>query len=120
MILERNYPQAITNLVKSIEMSHELSHKQFVSTGAGLLAFAIGLREEPDPVSATLQAAQLWGIKDGMMDVIGSGSWLEEWSVAQTMRRQILARVDEAHWRPSWEAGRVLTEVQVIELCRGL
>lgn len=119
-ILERNYPQAIINLVKSIEMSHELGHKQFVSTGAGLLAFAIGLHEEPDPESATLLAAKLWGIKDGMMDVIGSGSWLEEWHVAKAMRQQILSRVDEARWRPSWEAGRALTEEQVVELCRTL
>src|SRR5947209_5114074 len=88
-ILEGNYSEAIANLLKSIELSQELGYKQFIATAIGLLGFAVGLRGEPDPISASLQAAQLWGAKDGLMDNIGSSSWLRNSPVVQEVVRQI-------------------------------
>jgi predicted ATPase len=119
-ILEGNYTEAITNLLKSIELSHELGYKQFIATAIGLLGFAVGLRGEPDPISASLQTAQLWGAKDNLMDNIGSNSWLRNSPIVQEIIRQIQSRVDEASWQAAWLTGQLLTEEQAVAACLAL
>jgi len=119
-VLEGNYTEAIANLLKSIELSQELGYKQFIATAVGLLGFAVGLRGEPDPISASLQAAQLWGAKDGLMDNIGSSSWLRNSPIVQEVIRQIQTRVDEASWQAAWLTGQLLTEEQAVAACLAL
>ncbi len=116
-ILEGNYTEAISNLLQSIELSHALGYKQFVATAMGSLGFAVGLRCEPDPRTASLQAAQLWGAKDGLMGAIGSSSWLKNSPFIQEIIRQIETRVDEASWRAARLVGQSLTEEQAIAFC---
>ncbi|HEY6409902.1 MAG TPA: tetratricopeptide repeat protein, partial [Ktedonobacteraceae bacterium] len=116
-ILEGNYSQAIANLLQSIALSHQIGYKQFIATGIGLLGFAVGMRKEPDPRTASLQAAQLWGAKDSLMGAIGSNSWLKSFPIAQEMIRQIRSRVDETSWQAASLAGRALTEEEAIAVC---
>lgn len=116
-ILEGNYTEAIANLVKSIELSRELGYKQYIATAIELLGFAVGLRGAPDPVSASLQAAQLWGAKVSLMDKIGSSSWLINSPLALEFIPQIQSRVDEASWQAAWLTGQLLTEEQAVAAC---
>ncbi len=116
-ILEGKYTESITNLLQSIELSHQLGYKQFIATGVGLLGFAVGLREEPDPPTASLLTAQLWGIKDSLMGTIGSSSWLSNRPFIQVIIQQIKARVDEASWHAAWLKGYKLPEDQAIATC---
>jgi hypothetical protein len=116
-ILEGNYTEAISNLLQSIELSHALGYKQFVATAMGSLGFAVGLRCEPDPCTASLLAAQLWGATDGLMGAIGSSSWLSSSPFIQEIIRQIETRVDEQSWRAARLAGQSLTEEQAISFC---
>jgi predicted ATPase len=119
-ILEGKYSEAISNLLDSIELSHQLGYKQFVATGLGLLGFAVGMRGEPDPALASLQAAKLWGANAGLMGAIGSSSWLETLIPVQEMILQIRARVDKQQWKEAWFAGQALTEEGAIELARSI
>ena len=116
-VLEGNFTEAITNLLQSIKLSHELGYKQYIATGMCMLGFAVALRGEPDPPTASLQTAQLWGAKDGLMGAIGSSSWLESLPFVQEIIRQIKARVDEASWHAAWLEGYSLTEEQAIAAC---
>jgi len=116
-VLEGNFTEAITNLLQSIKLSHELGYKQYIATGTCMLGFAVALRGEPDPPTASLQTAQLWGVKDGLMGAIGSSSWLESLPFVQEIIRQIKARVDEASWHAAWLEGYSLTEEQAIAAC---
>ena len=109
-ILEGKYTEAITYLLQSIELSHQLGYKQFIATGTCLLGFAVGMREEPDPLTASLQTAKLWGIKDSLMGTIGSSSWLESRPFIQVIIHQIKSRVDEASWQAAWLEGYTLPE----------
>ncbi|GAC1349446.1 MAG: hypothetical protein NVSMB27_22670 [Ktedonobacteraceae bacterium] len=114
-ILEGNYHEAISDLVESIVLSHKLGHKQFVGTGLGLLGFAVGMRGEPDPVSASLQAAKLWSAANSIQQAVGLHSWLGNLARVQEMIFQIRARVDDEDWKTAWRAGRSLTEEQAIQ-----
>ena len=116
-VLEGNFTEAISNLLQSIKLSHELGYKQYIATGTCMLGFAVALRGEPDPPTASLQTAQLWGVKDGLMGAIGSSSWLESLPFVQEIIRQIKARVDEASWHAAWLEGYSLTEEQAIAAC---
>lgn len=120
MILEGKYAQAVTNLVKSIRISHELGHKHFITSALGLLGFAVGLREKPDPHTASLQAAQLWGAADSRHSVTGFVPWSSSLSAAQEAIIKIRSRVDEQSWKAAWRAGKALDEEQVIALVYSL
>ena len=120
MILEGKYDEAITNLLKSIEMSYVLGYKQYLATGMGLLAFAIGARGKPDPITASLQAAQLWGAADNIFGNIGSNPWLTNLPAAKKIFVQIHDRVDRDRWRSTRRTGRTLGEIQAITMCREL
>lgn len=115
-ILEGKYTEAIIGLVKSIELSHELGHKQFIATAMGLLGFAVGMRGQPEPDVASLQTAKLWGAADSLMGMIGFTSWLKAFPVAQEAYLQIRFRVDKERWKAAWVAGRNLTEAEAIAL----
>jgi non-specific serine/threonine protein kinase len=117
-ILEQNYSWAISQLVKSIEMCQELGYKQFLGTGLGLLGFAVGIREKPDAISATVQAAQLWGASNGLLGTIGSNSWLTNHPTVQEMVMRILARVNETTWKEAYRRGRSLTVEQAMAAFR--
>jgi tetratricopeptide (TPR) repeat protein len=120
MTLEGKYAQAVINLVKSITMSHELGHKHYITSALGLLGFAVGLREKPDPHTASLQAAQLWGAANGRHTVTGFTPWSGSLSAAQEAIIKIRSRVDEQSWKAAWREGRALNEEQTIALACSL
>src|SRR5712691_2909880 len=111
-ILEGNYAESIANLLQSIEMIQELGYKQFLGTGMGLLGFAVGIRGEPDPITASVQGVQLWGASNGLLGAIGSASWLSNHPTAQEMIMLIRARVDDTTWKDAYRRGRSLTAEQ--------
>jgi hypothetical protein len=117
-LLEQNYTWGITHLVKSITMCQELGYKQFIGTGMGFLGFAVGVREEPDPVTASVQAAQLWGASSGLLGAIGSTTWLSNHPTIQEMLMRIRARVDDATWKEAYRRGRSLTAEQAMAAFR--
>ncbi len=117
-ILEHNYTWAITHLLKSIEICQELGYKQFIGTGMGLLGFAVGIRGEPDAISASIQAAQLWGASNGLLGAIGSNSWLSNHPTAQEMIMLIRARADDTTWKDAYRRGRSLTVEQAMAAFR--
>lgn len=120
LILEGNFAQAIDNLVRSLDLSYEMGHRHFVTMGTGLLGYAVGARAEPDPETATLQAALLWGAAEALREAIGVDTWLSSFPAAQIMQQQILERVEEASWRSAWQSGRGLTEEQIVTACKAL
>ncbi len=119
-IIEGNYSKAIANLLKSIELSHELGYRHFIATGTCLLCLAVGMQAEPDPRSASVQAATVWGIKDQLMATMGSGSWIEKLPIAQDMIRQIRARIDDVEWEDAYRKGRGFPEEQAVAFCLAL
>lgn len=116
-ILEGHYEEAIAYVVQSLPLSHELGYKQFLATGMGSLGFAVGARGEPDPVSASLQTAQLWGAVESIHHSIGSSSWITNLPLAQTLFLQIRSRVEDASWKAAWRKGRTLSEEEAIAFC---
>ena len=119
-ILQGQLARAIDNLLRSLELSHALGYKQFVANCTSLLGYAIGLREEPDPETATLQASLLWGAGEGLRTSIGSISWLDSFPPAQIIRQQILSRVSESSWQSAWQSGYALSEEQTVAACMAL
>ncbi|HJT59608.1 MAG TPA: hypothetical protein VJ761_24075, partial [Ktedonobacteraceae bacterium] len=120
MILEGRYAQSIKNLVTSIKMSYELGHKQYITTALGLLGFAAGLREQPDPEAASLQAARLWGAAESHQNRTGFTPWLKNLSLVQQVILHIKSRVSEESWNDAWQAGKAMNEEQAIALACGL
>ncbi len=116
-IIEGNYAKAIVNLVKSIEISHELGYRHFIATGTCLLCFAVGMQGEPDPRTASIRAAKVWGINNQLKATMGSGSWIEKLPIAQEIMQQVRARIDEVDWENAWREGRELPEEQAIAFC---
>jgi predicted ATPase len=116
-ILEGHYEEAIAYLVQSLPLSHELGYKQYLATGMGSLGFAIGARGEPDPVSASLQTAQLWGAVESIHHSIGSSTWITKLPLAQILFIQIRSRVDDESWKTAWRKGRTLSEEEAIAFC---
>lgn len=119
-ILQGKLARAIDNLLRSLALSYELGYKQFVANCTSLLGYAIGMREAPDPETATLQAALLWGAGEGLRTAIGSTSWLDTYPVASVIRQQILSRVSESSWQSAWQSGYALTEEQTVAACMAL
>ena len=120
LIVEGNYTEAIAYLLRGIDLSHELDHKQYISTGLGLLGFAVGMREKPEPVVASLQAAQLWAAAVSLQEAHGFIHWTLAIPAAQEAYQQIRARVDKPGWKEAWRAGRALNEEQAIDLAHHL
>jgi tetratricopeptide (TPR) repeat protein len=116
LILESKYADAIDNLLRSIRLSYELDHKQYIATGMGLLSFAVGLRAEPDAVQACLLSAQLEGAAHALMEAIGFASWLPSYQAANLLRQHIRSRVDAQLYDEMYALGRTLTIEQVIDL----
>jgi tetratricopeptide (TPR) repeat protein len=112
--LEGHYTEAIANILKSLELSHELGYKQFIGTGLGLLGYVVGMSKEPDAVAASLQAARLWGAAHGLLGSIGSNPWLSNNPAVQELIMQIRMRVDDESWKAAWRAGRALTAEQAL------
>src|SRR5258708_13879216 len=112
LVVEGRYAEAVEYLLKSIELSHELGHKQFISTGIGLLGFAFGMREGPESTPASLKAAQMWSAAMNMQQANGFNHWLGSYSRAHEAILQIRARVDKASWREAWLTGGALNEDQ--------
>ena len=117
-IFEGNCEESIANLLQSIEMIQELGYQQFLGTGMGLLGFAVGIRGEPDPMTASVQAVQLWGASNGLLGAIGSASWLTNHPTAQVIIMQIRARVDDTVWKDAYRRGRSLTVEQALAAFR--
>ncbi|MEO8971435.1 MAG: NB-ARC domain-containing protein [Ktedonobacteraceae bacterium] len=116
-ILEGHYDEAIAYILQSIPVSYELGYKQFIATGMGSLAFAVGARGEPDPISASVQSAQLWGAADSIQSAIGTSPWLHNFPYALALFSQIYSRIDRASWKMAWRTGKSLTTEQAVVLC---
>ncbi len=116
LILENKYAEAIASLQESILLCEELDHKQYITTGMGILSFAVGLHTEPDAITASIRSAQIGGAAEGLMNAIGLTPWTNTHPYIQLVRQQIRSRVDEKVWENAWAAGRSLTFKQAIEL----
>ncbi len=116
LILEGKYDEAIACLLKSISLCYEIGHKQFVTTGMGWLAFALGLRGEPDEATASLYTARLQGAMQSLMDATGMTHWSKTNAFVRTLQVQLRLRVDDDKWEEAWNEGRKLTTEQAIEL----
>jgi tetratricopeptide (TPR) repeat protein len=118
-LLEGNCEQAIQCLLKSLKLCYELGHKQYMTTGMCLLSLAIGMREKPDPATASIHSSQVQGAADGLMDAIGLTPWTRSNPIVQIVRQHIRSRVDEQSWQAALSAGRALSVEQAIDLaCR--
>ena len=115
-ILEGKYTEAVACLLKSIKLSYELGHKQYVTTGMMELAYAVAMRGEPEPRLASLQGAQLGGAAESLQNAIGFSSWMKDHPIIEAMLQYIRSTVDEQSWEEALAAGRALTEEQAIEL----
>ena len=120
LLLQSRWVEAIECLLKSVELCAEMGHKQFLATSRGLFSFAVGLRAEPDPESASLHSAQIKGAADRLMETIGLTPWTRTNPFAQAVRTLIRSRVDEQQWEAAWNAGRDLSLEQAIELVHRL
>jgi len=118
-ILEGNYSEAIDYLVSSVKMCFKLGHKQYVATGLGSLSFAVGLRGEPEPCTASILSAQLGGAAENLLDAIGLIPWTRTNPSAQIARQFIRSQAGEESWNEAWAKGRSLTAEQAVDLaCR--
>ncbi len=118
-LLQGNSTESIACLLKSLKLCCDLDHKQYITTGMCLLSLALGMRGEPDAVTASLYSAQVRGIADNLMDTIGLSPWTETNPFVQMIQEQIRSRVDEESWQTAWSTGHALTIAQAIELsCR--
>lgn len=118
MMLEGKYTESIQLLLQSIQLCYQLQQKQYLTTGLCWLSIAVGLRGEPDPVQASLYAAQLKGAGEVLMGTIGFSSWAETHPFVQAVEEYIRSRVDEQNWETARNAGRALTIEQIIDLTR--
>ena len=116
LLLQGNCAEAIDSLLKSMKLCYELGHKQYMTTGMCLLSLAIGMRQEPDPATASIHSAQLQGAADGLMEAIGLNPWTRENPIVQMVRQQIRSRVDEQRYEAAWNEGRSLTVEQAVDL----
>ncbi len=116
LILESNYAESIVCLLRSIDLCRELGHKQYIATGMGWLAIAVGMRGKPDLATASLHAATLQGATDGLMETIGLTPWARTHPMVQTVFQHIRSQVDEQSWEDAWRAGEALALEQAIEL----
>lgn len=116
LILESNYTESIACLLRSITLCRELGHKQYIATGMGWLAIAVGMRGLPEPAQASLDAAQLEGATHALMDSIGLTPWSRTHPLVQTAFQYLRSLVDEQSWEAAWTAGKALTMEQAIEL----
>jgi tetratricopeptide (TPR) repeat protein len=119
-ILEGKYTEAVACLLKSIKLCYELGHKHYVATGMMSLAFAVGMRGEPEPRLASIQAAQLGGAADSLQNAVGFSSWMRSHPITEAFLQYIRSRVDEQDWEEALAAGRALTEQQAIDLANQL
>jgi predicted ATPase len=115
-ILEGNCGEAIRYLLKSMKLCYELGHKQYMTTGMCLLSLAFGLRQVPDPVTASIHSAKLQGAADRLMDTIGFTPWTKDDPTVQMLRQHIHSQVDEQRYEAAWTEGRALTIEQAIDL----
>jgi predicted ATPase/transcriptional regulator with XRE-family HTH domain len=115
-ILEGKYTEAVACLLKSITLCYELDHKQYVASGMMSLAFAIGIRGEPEPRLASIQAAKVGGAAESLQNAIGFYSWMKNHPIVEAALQYIRSRVDEQDWEEALAAGRALTVEQAIEL----
>jgi predicted ATPase len=115
-VLEGKYTEAVACLVKSMKLCYELGHKQYVATGMMSLAFAVGMRGEPEPRLASIQAAQLGGAAESLQNAIGFSSWMKDHPIIEAFLQYIRSRVDEQEWEEALAAGRALTEEQAMAL----
>lgn len=116
LILQSQWAKALTYLLRSIRISQEMGHKQYLATALELVSFAIGLREEPDPETASLYSAQIKGASFSMMERIGLKTWVNTDPFITLVQQHIRSRVDDQRWEAAWQAGYALTLEEALEL----
>jgi hypothetical protein len=118
-LLEGKCEQAIEYLLKSLRLCYQLGHKQYMTTGMCLLSLALGMREKPDPATASIHSAQVQGAADSLMDATGFTPWTKSDPMVQVVRQHIRSRIDEHRYEAAWSAGQALSLEQAIDLaCR--
>lgn len=124
LLLRAEWDRALAYLLKSIHICQEIDHRQYLATALGLVTFAIGLREQPDPQTASLHSAQVRGATDSLMEKIGLTPWTRTNPLTQAADQLIRSRVDEQSWEAAWRAGYTLTLEEAIalvyQLCEGI
>ena len=116
LILESRYEESIACLLESIRLCRAMNHRQYLATALGSLSFAFGLREQPDPESASLASAQIQGASDSLMETIGLTPWTRTNRFTVMVRQHIQSRVSEQDWQTAWEAGYAPTLDEALEL----
>jgi len=116
LLLESRYTEAIDCLLGSMRLCCELGHKQYLATCLGWLSLAVGMRQEPDPETASLHSAQLKGAVESLQEAIGLTPWTRTHPLVQRVGQQIRSRADPQRWQAALTAGRALTVEQAIEL----
>ena len=116
LILDSQYNEAVTCLLKSITLCKELDQRQYITTGMAWLAYALGMRGEPDSATASIYTAKLKGVAQGLMDAAGIIPWTKDHPMIQMVEQHIRSRIDEQSWQAAFEEGRKLNIEQAIEL----
>lgn len=116
LMLESRWDESIDCLLKSMRLCYELSQKEYLTTGLDFVSLAVGLREKPDPITASLHSAKIQGAANHVMEMIGLNPWTETDPFAQAVRQHIRSRVSEQEWETAWSAGHELTLEEGIEL----
>ena len=116
LILDSKYSEAVIYLVKSISLCKELDQKQYITSGMGWLAIAIGMRGEPDAETASRHTAMLKGALHSLMERVGITPWTDTHPMLQAINLHIRSQIDEESWQQAWEEGRKLNTEQAIAL----
>ena len=116
LILDSKYAEAVSYLLKSIVLCKELDQKQYITSGMGWLAIAIGMRGEPDAETASRHTAMLKGALHSLMERVGITPWTDTHPMIQAINMHIRSQIDEESWEAAWNEGRKLNTEQAIEL----
>ena len=118
MILEGKFLESYDSLLQSLQLCYELDHKQFITTGLGLLSFTAGVLAQPDPEQASINSALFGGAADSLMESSGFVPWTKTNDFIKSIRAYIRARIPETRWQEAWNAGRAMTVEQALELAQ--
>jgi tetratricopeptide (TPR) repeat protein len=116
LVIAGELDEGIDCLLTSIQISRSLDHRQYIATALNTLSFAFGLREVPDPESASLYSARVQGATESLMATIGLTPWTNTTPFIQAVRQHIRSRISEERWQAALNEGRALTLAQALEM----
>ena len=118
LLLEGKFLESYDSLLQSLQLCYELDHKQFITTGLGLLSFTAGVLAQPDPEQASINSALFGGAAESLMESSGFVPWTKTNDFIKSIRAYIRARIPEQRWQEAWASGRAMTVEQALELAQ--